>query len=56
MQRQFVKKQEGEGLVITECVKVTLFFVKICIHQENIYICECIKNLLSSNPKTVYYE
>lgn len=34
-------------MVITECVKVTLFFEKkICINQENIYICECIKNLL----------
>lgn len=26
VQRLFVKKQEGEGLVITECVKVTSFF------------------------------
>ena len=26
VQRLFVKKQEGEGLVRTECVKVTSFF------------------------------
>ena len=26
VQRLFVKKQEGDGQVITECVKVTSFF------------------------------
>ena len=34
VQRLFVKKQEGDGQVITECVKVTSFFcLKLCIHQ-----------------------
>lgn len=57
VQRLFVKKQEGEGLVVTECVKVTSFFLVKNLHSSRKYLyLRMYKEFISSNPKTVYYE
>lgn len=57
VQRLFVKKQEGDGQVITECVKVTSFFLLKNLHSSIKYLhLRMYKEFISSNPKTVYYE